>query len=85
MILDVAEFELLVIDVELEVVLDIMELVLLAICDVLEMSVVVEEACGEDVLEDDILEEGAIGLLLDEELGVLEIPLELLLLDAVLL
>ena len=95
LILDVAKFELLVADVELEVILDIMELVLLAICDVLEMNVVVEEACADNVLED-----GALGLLLDEELGifemmldmlldaelgVLEIPLELLLLDAVLL
>ena len=95
LILDITEFKLLVVSVELEVILDIMELVLLAICDVLEMNVVVEEACADNVLED-----GALGLLLDEELGifemmldmlldaelgVLEIPLELLLLDAVLL
>ena len=95
LILDVAEFELLNGDVELEVILDIMELVLLAICDVLEINIVVEEACADDILEDGALLvlldvelgifEVVLDMLLDAELGVLEIPLELLLLDAVLL
>ena len=76
LILDVAEFELLVIvvGVELEMILDIMELVLLAICDVLDINVVVEEACADDILED-----GALLLLVDEEMGIFEVMLDMLL------
>ena len=80
LVLDIREAKLLVTGVELEVILDVKELETLATCDVLEILVALEEACVDDMLEDVAPE-----LLLDAELGVLEIPGEFLLLDAVLL
>ena len=91
---DSVEVEL-VVSVELEMILDVIELVLLAICDVLDIIVVVEDAFADEVLEDGTLiilldeEKGTfeveLNMLLDAKLGVLEIPLELLILDPVLL
>ena len=52
----------------------------------LEIDVMVEEACADDVLDEELgIFEVLLDMLLDAELGVLEIPIELLLLDAVLL
>ena len=93
--LDITEAELLVADCIVELVLDITELELLVTGDVLEILVVTEDTGADDPLEDEVpellvdvepcVDEDETGMLLEVELGVLEVPPELLLLDAVLL